>query len=125
MRQPTVWYNPDCAKCRTTRDLLRERGIDADYVDYLAQAPTTVELRRVLSLLGTDDPRTIARTNETLWTELALDTATDDAIVAALHDHPALIERPIAIAGNRAVVARPAERVLDLLETGTDDYPTR
>ena len=112
----TVWFNPSCSKCRTTQAILSERGVDASYVHYLREAPTTDDLRRVLTLLGTDDPRAIARTGDALWSELNLDGASGDGIIEALHDHPSLIERPIVIVGDRAVIARPPERVLELLE---------
>ena len=112
----TVWFNPACSKCRTTQGILAERGIDADYVRYLEQTPSKDELRRVLRLLGTDDPRAIARTGEAAWSELGLDDASAEEILDAMVTNPILIERPIVIRGERAVVARPAEKVLDLLD---------
>jgi len=116
MSDLTVWFNPDCSKCRTAHGLLAERGVDADYVRYLDSAPTRAELEGVLRLLGTDDPRAIIRTGEPLYGELELAGAGRDALLDALAAHPILIERPIAIRGDRAVVARPPERVLELLE---------
>ena len=112
----TVWFNPSCSKCRTAQALLAERGVEATYVEYLQSAPTTAELRRVLAMLGADDPRTIARVNDPLWAELGLDAVPGDRILEALHEHPILIERPIVIIGDRAVVARPPERALELLD---------
>ena len=112
----TVWFNPDCSKCRTAHGLLRERGVDADYVRYLDDAPTRADLERVLALLGTDDPRAITRTGEAVYAELGLAGADRDTLLDALAAHPILIERPIAIRGDRAVVARPPDRVLELLD---------
>ena len=114
--EATVWFNPACSKCRTAQGLLAERGVDATYTEYLHDTPSRSELERVLSLLGTSDPRTLARVAEPLWDQLGLSTASDAQILDALHDHPALIERPIVIIGDRAVVARPPERVLELLD---------
>lgn len=111
----TVWFNPGCSKCRRAGELLRERGAPARYVRYLDAAPTRAELERVLALLGTDDPLAVTRTGEPLFAELGLRGADRDALLDALAAHPLLIERPIAIRGDRAVVARPPERVLDLL----------
>jgi arsenate reductase (glutaredoxin) len=111
----TVWFNPSCSKCRTAQGILAERGVDADYVHYLTDTPSRDELERVLRLVGSDDPRAIARTGEALWSELGLDGASRDEILAALTANPILIERPIVIVGDRAVVARPPERVLELL----------
>lgn len=66
-------------------------------------------------MLEVQDPRAIARTGETRWAELALDSASDDEILDAMLEHPILIERPIIIIDDRAIVARPPERVLELL----------
>ncbi|MGE3447782.1 MAG: ArsC/Spx/MgsR family protein [Microbacteriaceae bacterium] len=115
MSDPVVWFNPACSKCRTAQGILTEHGADATYLDYLHHPPTRSELRRVLSMIGTDDARTIARIHEPLWAELRLDEVSNDEILAALAEHPALIERPIVIVGDRAVLARPPERVLELL----------
>jgi arsenate reductase len=116
MAEVTVWFNAKCSKCRTTQGILQERGVDADYVKYLEQTPSKAELQRVLTLLGTDDARAIARTAEAVWSELGLDAASSDEILDAMVEHPILIERPIVIRGDRAVVARPAEKVLELLD---------
>jgi arsenate reductase (glutaredoxin) len=112
--QPTVWFNPSCSKCRGTRELLGQRGVEASYVEYLEDAPTRAELERVLGLLGTDDPLSITRTGEARFAELGLAGADRDALLDALAANPILIERPIVMLGNRAVVARPPEKVLDL-----------
>jgi arsenate reductase (glutaredoxin) len=112
----TVWFNAKCSKCRTTQAILSERGVDADYVRYLESAPGRDELVRVMRLLGTDDPRTLARRGEARWKELGLDGASDDEVLDALAANPILIERPIVIRGDRAVIGRPPENVLDLLD---------
>ena len=111
----TVWFNPNCSKCRGARDLLADRGVEADYVRYLEDAPTRDELERVMKLLGTDDPRSMMRTGEAVYTELGLAEAGRDALLDAMVAHPILIERPIVIRGDRAVIARPPEKLLDLL----------
>lgn len=116
MPEPVVWFNALCSKCRTTQSILAERGVEASYLNYLDTPPDATEIRRVLTMLGTNDPRAMTRTGETLWAELGLDDATDDEIVDALSTHPRLIERPIVIVGDRAVVARPPERVLEILD---------
>jgi arsenate reductase (glutaredoxin) len=116
MADVTVWFNAKCSKCRTTQGILQERGVDADYVRYLEQAPSREELERVLAMLGADDPRAIARTGEPEWKELGLDGASSDEILDAMITHPILIERPIVIRGDRAVIGRPPENVLELLD---------
>ena len=115
MSDLTVWFNPACSKCRTVEGLLADRGVDAEYVRYLDEAPSRADLERVLTLLGTDDPRAILRTGEPVYAELGLDRADRDRLLDAMAAHPILVERPIVIHGDRAVVARPPERVLDLL----------
>lgn len=111
----TVWFNPSCSKCRGTRDLLAERGVDADYVRYLEDSPGRAEIERVMGLLGIDDPRAMMRTGETVYRELGLADADADQLIDAMVEHPILIERPIVIRGDRAVIARPPEKALDLL----------
>ena len=111
-----VFFNPSCSKCRTVRGLLEDRKIDAELIEYLQTPPTRSELERVLRLLGTDDPRAITRTGEDRYRELGLDGADREALLDALTANPSLIERPIVVIGDRAVVARPPERLLDLLD---------
>jgi len=81
------------------------------------QAPSVEELRGLLRMLG-EGPRAILRTGEPEYAELGLadPSLADDALLAALHAHPRLIERPIFVRGQHAVIGRPPERVLDLLD---------
>ena len=111
----TVWFNPNCSKCRTVQGILAERGVEANYVRYLEQAPSRAQIEAVLTQLPTDDPRAIMRTGEAVYKELGLAGADRDALLDAMVAHPILIERPIVIRGDRAVVGRPPENVLDLL----------
>lgn len=111
----TIWHNPRCSKSRGALALLAEHGIEPAVVRYLDAAPTRAELEDVLRRLGADDPRVIARTGEPLYRELGLAGADREAVLDALGVNPSLIERPIVLVGDRAAVARPPERVLDLL----------
>ena len=111
-----MYYNPACSNCRTAEAILRERGVDAEYVRYLEKAPSREELERVLTLLGTDDPRAIVREKEPIYAELGLAGASREELLDAMAAHPVLIQRPIVIRGDRAVVARPPERLLELLD---------
>ena len=112
----SVFYNPRCSNCRTARGLLEERGIEAELIEYLDAPPTREELERVLRLLGTDDPRDIIRVKEDRYRELGLDDADRSTLLDALAANPVLIQRPIVVVGDRAVVARPPERLLELLD---------
>jgi arsenate reductase (glutaredoxin) len=111
----TIWHNPRCSKSRGALALLTEHGVDPAVVRYLEDAPTRAELEEVLRRLGTDDPRAIIRTGEARYRELGLAGADRDTLLDALAAHPILIERPIVLLGDRAVVARPPERALELL----------
>ena len=112
----TLWTNPRCSKSRAAEALLAERGVTPRTVRYLDEPPSRAELERVLALLGTDDPTVLVRTGEPEYAELDLDQADRDGLLDALAANPRLIERPVAIRGDRAVVGRPPERVLELLE---------
>jgi arsenate reductase len=116
MADVTIWHNQRCSKSRGALALLEERGVEHEVVRYVEDAPSRAELERVLQLLGTDDPTAIARTNEDRWKELGLDGADRDTVLDALAANPVMLERPIVIRGNRAVVARPSEKVLELLD---------
>ena len=111
----TVYFNPSCSKCRGARDLLAEENVEANFVKYLDDAPDRAELDRVLGLLGFDDPRKMMRTGEDVYKELGLADADRDRLFEAMTQHPILIERPIVIKGDKAVIARPPEKLLDLL----------
>jgi arsenate reductase (glutaredoxin) len=112
MAELTVYEKPTCTTCRRLAELLRERGIDYDAVDYHVTGLTEAELRDLLARMGAG-PRDVLRGREPRAAEVAdLD---DDALIAAMVAHPELVQRPIVVRGERAVVARPVERVLELL----------
>ena len=112
----SVYFNTACSNCRTVEGILNDKGVDAEYVRYLESAPRREDLEKVLVMLGTDDPRAIVREKESVYTELGLASAGRDELLDAMTEHPILIERPIVIKGDRAVIARPPERVLELLD---------
>ena len=114
--ETTVWFNPSCSKCVGARELLGEHDVDANYVEYLKDAPSREDLERVLGMLGFEDPREMMRTRETEYDTLQLASADRDALLDAMVEHPILIERPIVIRNGRAVIARPPERLLELLD---------
>lgn len=112
----TVWFNARCSKARGARDLLAEQGVEAEMYDYLRESPTRGEIEQVMQMLGIDDPRLMMRTGEDPYRELDLANAGREELLDAMAAHPILIERPIVIRGGRAVIARPPERLLDLLD---------
>jgi len=112
----TIWHNPRCSKSRVTLDLLQERGVDPVQVKYLENPPTDTELRAALIALEIT-PFELIRRSEAVFKELNLSkVSTDDELVSAMASHPILIERPIVFAGKRAVIGRPPENALRLLE---------
>jgi len=110
-----LYFNPSCSKCRTALGIVEEKGVEAEVVRYLNAPPTVADLRHLMGLLGIDDPRQMLRTGEPLYAELALSDLSPDEQLEAVARHPILLERPIFVVGDRAVIARPPERLLELL----------
>ena len=117
----TIWANPACSKSRRAEQLLAEQGITPTRVLYLDTPPTRAELEQVLGRLGTDDPRVLVRTGEPDFA--GLEGADRDTLLDALTTRPRLIERPVVVHGERAVVARPPERLLELLDAVDQPAP--
>ena len=111
----TIYFNPRCSKCRGAKAILDEQGVATEVVQYLVEAPARAELERLMGLLGIDDPREMMRTGEPVYGELGLAGAGRDELLDAIAAHPILLERPIVVRGDRAVIGRPPERVLELL----------
>jgi arsenate reductase len=112
----TIYHNPRCGKSRATLDLLKSRGIEPLVVEYLKTPPTAEALAAILDLLGLE-PRALMRKSEAAYREAGLDDPDLDraALIAAMVQHPILIERPIVLANGRAALGRPPEKVLDIL----------
>lgn len=112
----TLYHNPRCSKSRTALALLRDHGIEPEVRLYLEQPPTAAELKQVLSKLGIS-ARALLRKGEDAYKELNLvdESLSEKALIKAMVTHPKLIERPIAITRDQAVVGRPPENVLTLL----------
>jgi arsenate reductase (glutaredoxin) len=113
----TLWHNPRCSKSRAALALLRERGVEVEVRDYLADPPLCAEIEALATALG-GPVKAMMRTHEPEYAELDLDApgVTDAALYAAMAGHPRLIERPILVRGERAVIGRPPERLLELLD---------
>jgi len=116
MTDLTLYHNPRCSKSRGALELLEARGLHPRVVHYLETPPSAEELRELLGKLGYG-ARQLLRSGEELYKELNLadPTLDEEALIAAMLAHPRLIERPILVAGAKAVVGRPPERVLELL----------
>jgi len=111
----TVYHNPRCGKSRAALALLAERGIEPRVVEYLKEPLSRDELKALLAELKMP-ARDLVRRGEPVCKELyAGGDLDDDAWLDAMVDHPILMERPIVVRGARAVVARPTEKLLDLV----------
>jgi arsenate reductase (glutaredoxin) len=110
-----LWFDSRSSACRRALELLREAGVEPELRRYLEEPPTHDELRELLARLGLP-ARAVLRRDEDEVQVLRLSEKTpEDELVEAMAAHPRILERPILIAGERAVVARPPERVLALL----------
>jgi len=116
MEKITIWHNPRCSKSRDSFKLLEERGVDAEVVKYLEEIPTKEELQNMLKMLGMNSAQELMRTKEAIYKELNLkEESSEEALLEAMIANPKLIERPIVIKGNQAVIGRPIEKVVELL----------
>ena len=113
-----VYHNPVCSKSRGALEILAERGVDAEVVEYLKVKPSRADLERILDAIP-DPPSALVRKDKRFG-ELGLDAAdyeTKDAVVALLLEHPELMERPVVFRGDTARICRPSEKVLELLDS--------
>ena len=110
----TIYHNNRCSKSRSALDILVERGIPHQVHPYLTVTLDVPALQKILSLLGMQ-PSELLRKNEAVYKELSQQPHTEKEWLELMAKHPQLIERPIVVNGNKAVVARPAERVLEIL----------
>lgn len=116
MSELTIYHNPRCSKSRQTLELLREQGADFEAIRYLDTPPDPATLRELLGKLGIP-ARELLRSGEKEYKELGLgDPGLDeDQLLEAMSQHPRLIQRPIVVRGDKAVLGRPPENVLNLL----------
>ncbi|NOZ74297.1 MAG: arsenate reductase (glutaredoxin) [FCB group bacterium] len=116
MAEIQIYHNPRCRKSREGLQFLRDHGVEPVIIDYLKNPPTANELKALSVKLGIK-PREFIRRTEAEYKALDLKPHLDedDLLFDAMASHPKLIERPIVVNGNRAVVGRPAEAILALL----------
>ncbi len=118
MSKIIVWHNPRCRKSReglaAAEKTAKEKGLNLEIRKYLDNPPTEQELKKVLQWLGIK-PIELVRTKETVWKEnFKGKEMTDEQIIKAMVQYPKLIERPVVIYNDKAVLARPADKVLEL-----------
>jgi arsenate reductase len=111
-----VYQKPTCTKCRSTLKILRERGADFEAINYFETPFTSRQLKKLVDLLGVS-PRELLRKDERTYRDLGLAKSelTNDQIIELMVKHPDLIQRPIVVRGDKAVLGRPPENVEALL----------
>ena len=110
-----IFHNPSCSKSRGAMEILADRGVDADVTEYLKAPPTRAELERILDAID-EPPAALVRTDDDKFKALGVPKpSTRDEVIELLLAHPEVMQRPIVFVGDRAVIARPSEKVLDLL----------
>jgi len=115
---PTViiYHNPRCSKSRQTLELLREHNITPTIIEYLDTPLDTMTLKKIAKLLALS-PRELMRKGEPIYKELQLSNPklSDEELFVAMSKNPILIERPIVLVGNKAIIGRPPENVLEII----------
>ncbi|MFC2974088.1 arsenate reductase (glutaredoxin) [Azotobacter bryophylli] len=116
MTDLTLYHNPRCSKSRGALELLEARGLQPNVRRYLETPPSAAELKELLGKLGIS-ARQLLRTGEEEYQTLGLaaPALSEDQLIEAMVAHPRLIERPILINGDKAVIGRPPEKVLEIL----------
>jgi arsenate reductase (glutaredoxin) len=116
MQNIQIWHNPKCSKSRNAVTLLEEKGIKADVVKYLENTPSKEQLKEVLMKLNMKAYE-LLRTGEDIYKELKLkDISDEEKLIDIMIENPILIERPIIIKENKAVIARPIENLEELIK---------
>lgn len=111
------YHNPRCSKSRQALQLLTDKGIEPDIIRYLDDPPNAATFKVLIKKLGLTKAHDLLRTKETEYREAGLSPdSTNTQVIEALVRHPKLLERPILEKGNSAVIGRPPEKILQLLD---------
>ncbi len=115
MSKIQIYHNPRCSKSRQGLEILKEHQADFEIVEYLKNVPIKEELKTIINKLGIK-PIDLVRKNEKIWKEnYKGKDLTDKEIIQAMVENPKLIERPIVIKGDKAVIGRPPENIKKIL----------
>lgn len=112
----TLYHNPRCSKCREALEMLKSRGIEPKVIEYLNEKPTVEELKSLVAKLQ-DPASALVRVKEDDYQKSQFNLDSVDEIIRQLAANPKLLERPIVVKDNEAVIARPVEKLKTLLST--------
>ena len=116
MNKTTIWHNPRCSKSREAISIADEKNSDAEIFKYLDETPTLQELKDVLKMLGFSTAHEWMRTKEDIYKELDLKNENDEEkLLTAMVQNPKLIERPVIIKNNKAIIGRPTSIIAEFL----------
>ena len=110
-----IYHNPRCSKSRQTLQLINDADIAVEIVDYLIDIPTKAELKKLLSKLGLEASQIIRKGEVTYKENFKGKNLSNEDWIDAMIEFPKLIERPIVVKGDKAVIGRPPENVIELL----------
>ena len=111
-----IYHNPACSKSREALQILQDKNLSPEVIDYLEDPPTPRQLKELIGLLGVP-ARDLLRTTEPVYKDAKLDdtSLTDDEIIETICEYPALLQRPIVISDGRAIIGRPPIRIMEIL----------
>lgn len=111
-----LYHNPRCSKSRAALDWLNTHHINIKIIPYLLEPLSEPQIHTLKGKLGIDSVRQMMRTKDDIYQELRLEQTDEAGLIAAIASHPALLERPIAVLGDRAAIGRPLENITKLIE---------
>jgi len=118
MAKVTIWHNPRCTKSREGVAAVEQSGCESEIIKYLDEKPSLQELKTVFKLLGFSSVREWMRTKEAIYKELNLKEEQDEEkLFLAMAEHPKLIERPVIIKGDKAIIGRPTSVVAEFINS--------
>jgi arsenate reductase len=111
-----IYHNPSCSKSRETLEILQDNNQQPEIIEYLREPPNQQELTKIIEMLGIS-PRQLLRTTELEYKDAGLDdeSISDEQIIEAICNNPPLLQRPIVVKGNKAIIGRPPTKVLEMI----------
>jgi arsenate reductase (glutaredoxin) len=117
MEKVTIWHNPRCSKSREALSILESQECEKDIIRYLETSPDKAQIKNILKMLGLS-ARELMRIKEDIYKELNLKEEQDEEkLIEAMAQNPKLIERPVIIKGDKAIIARPSSLIADFLNS--------